>query len=266
MYPYPENVGQKIHLLDTKPEQIKQDFSNTIITIYGLPSTGKGTLALKLAEKLDLPYFETGMLYRAFAFFMKENRFNVVSAEVLGKFSEDLEISLVQEKIQILLETRHLNKDNLRTPEIDIFMGEFTRIPEVRKMVDKIITQFVEVSAFITDGRGAYDGYLINAEKQGFKVIRVLLQAQQNERTRRRFIDYVNQKRNQELNPEIMSDLWKNCEEIVKKRDKEEIERDQKLNLGLISDNSGVLDTTNIDSDQVLNSVLGWIITQRKDI
>ena len=36
-----------------------------IITIDGPAAAGKGTLAQKLAEKYDLAYFDTGMVYRA---------------------------------------------------------------------------------------------------------------------------------------------------------------------------------------------------------
>ena len=47
-----------------------------IITIDGAAGTGKSTVAKKVAEKLSIAYFDTGAMYRAFAFHILSENIN----------------------------------------------------------------------------------------------------------------------------------------------------------------------------------------------
>ena len=64
-----------------------------IITIDGPAAAGKGTLASKLAEKYNLAYFDTGMVYRAVGLEMllaKNSLEDVEKAEKLAKEARKL--------------------------------------------------------------------------------------------------------------------------------------------------------------------------------
>jgi len=266
MYPYPEGVGKPIEQFTSKSsiEISNLDLKNTIITIFGLPSTGKGTLSRAVAKRLNLPVFDTGVMYRVFTYFLVKNSHSY-NLDCLDLFIKDFNLDLVDNQIVVYLEGLKLENKDIRNPSIDSVMGNYTKLPEVRKMIDGLIAGFVLRSSFVTDGRGAYDGYLLEAEKLKVKVIRVLLQAEQAERIRRRFIDYLELERGTEITAEKVQNLWKTCEEIVKLRDEEEIIKEKNLNLGMVSPDSGVLDTTSLTIDQAVEAVLGWLNLELKN-
>ena len=68
-----------------------------IITIDGLASSGKSTLSQKLSEKLDWPWFSTGVLYRGMAYVGLKEKFT--EKEYLSFFkSKDWSIQLTRLK------------------------------------------------------------------------------------------------------------------------------------------------------------------------
>ena len=259
MYPYPEGVGI---VITPKPnsEHTNSSFSvqNTIITIFGLPSTGKGTLSKAIAKKLGLPVFDTGILYRTVTYYFVTKSIEV-SPEALTIMKALIDIQLENGQIVVYLEGVKLDNSKIRTPDIDTKIGLYAKLPAIRAVVDSLIAGFVLKTSFVTDGRGANDGYLVEAEKQGFKVIRVLLQAEQSERVRRRFVDYLALERGNDITATTVQNLWKTCEETVKLRDEEEIIKEKTLNLGMVTDQTGVLDTTKLTIDESVEAVLGWL-------
>ncbi|GAB4144624.1 MAG: (d)CMP kinase [Patescibacteria group bacterium] len=258
MYPYPDNIGATINPTNEFKHKIDK-IDRCIITIFGLPSTGKGTVSKIVAKELKLPVFDTGLLYRVFTYFMLQKQLPELSHDLLLEFQSKIRLELIQNTITFELDGEKLPINILRGPEIDQYITLYPKLPEVRDVVNKIIAQFVNTTSFVTDGRGAFDAYLMEAEKTGKKIIRILLQAEQSERVRRRFIDYIQLERGKKLSSESVAQLWKTCEQIVQKRDAEEIEKEAKLGLGMVSEDTGILDTTNLTVDQVCNSLLNWI-------
>ncbi len=259
MYPYPEGVGLIIPATVTLSlNSAPKSFDNTIITIFGLPSTGKGTLSKALAQRLGLPVFDTGILYRSITYYFSNLSLepNQVNLDIL---KSHLELDLIDGAVIVKIDGQILPNSLIRNPEIDSKIGLYAKQPFVRAFADRLIAQFVSKTSFVTDGRGANDGYLLEAERQGVKVIRVLLQAEQSERIRRRFIDYLGLERGTNITSTVVENLWKTCEETVKLRDKEEIIKEKTLNLGMVTDQTGVLDTTKLTVDEAVEAVLGWI-------
>jgi cytidylate kinase len=259
MYPYPENVGIIIPAVSSNNSKVSSiDLNRTIITIFGLPSTGKGTLSREVAKRLELPVFDTGLLYRVATYYFINSNLEV-NPDNLVKFKNSIKIDLENNQILVLLDGLKLDDSQIRNPEIDTKIGLYAKQPPIRAVVDSLIAGFVLKSSFVTDGRGANDGYLLEAEKQGFKVVRVLLQAEQTERIRRRFVDYLALERGKEITATIVEKLWKTCEETVKLRDEEEIIKEKTLNLGMVTDQTGVLDTTQLGVSEAVEAVLGWL-------
>ena len=62
-----------------------------VVAIDGPAAAGKGTLAERLAARLDLPYLDTGLLYRAIGRLMFDLGFDLDDAELAGQFAQALD-------------------------------------------------------------------------------------------------------------------------------------------------------------------------------
>ena len=70
---------------------------NKVITIDGPSASGKGTLAILLAERLNWKILDSGALYRAFAYFsISENDNRLIEKELGWKPSRPLNYGLTQ--------------------------------------------------------------------------------------------------------------------------------------------------------------------------
>jgi len=69
-----------------------------VIAIDGLSASGKGTLAKRLADRLDFAYLDTGMLYRAAGLMAKEAGVDLDDQKALAAFAEHLDIKTLMEK------------------------------------------------------------------------------------------------------------------------------------------------------------------------
>jgi len=64
-----------------------------IITIDGPASSGKGTIAKKLATKLGYVYLDTGAMYRALTYYCLEHHIDVFNEELVCRTLDALDIS-----------------------------------------------------------------------------------------------------------------------------------------------------------------------------
>lgn len=62
-----------------------------VVAIDGPAAAGKGTLAERLAAALDLPYLDTGLLYRAIGKLMEDRGFDLDDPILAGQFAEALD-------------------------------------------------------------------------------------------------------------------------------------------------------------------------------
>lgn len=119
-----------------------------IIAIDGPAASGKGTLARKLAEKLNLAYLDTGSIYRALAYIAKEEK---------SDFKEE---SLV--KLAKRLNFNILISEKLREEEIGALASKVSVYPKVRLALLKFQKDFAhhperfvdkKVGGAVLDGR-----------------------------------------------------------------------------------------------------------------
>ncbi len=109
-----------------------------IIAIDGPAAAGKGTLARQLAETLELPYLDTGLLYRA------------VARRVLNAGGNP-EIDGPEHAQQLLPEDLH--RDDLRVPEVDRAASLVARDAEVRSALLERQRIFGRARGAVVDGR-----------------------------------------------------------------------------------------------------------------
>ncbi len=110
-----------------------------IVAIDGPAAAGKGTLARRLAAALELPYLDTGLLYRAVARL-------VLDAGGAGT----PEVAIAQAEA---LRPVDLERGDLRTPEVDRAAAMVASVPGVRAALLAFQRSFAGTRGAVLDGR-----------------------------------------------------------------------------------------------------------------
>jgi len=111
-----------------------------IIAIDGPAAAGKGTLARRLAAALDLPYLDTGLLYRATARRLLD----------AGQSFTHPEAAIAQAHA---LQPADLDRTDLRTPDVDRAAAGVASIPGVRAALLAFQRNFGHTRGAVLDGR-----------------------------------------------------------------------------------------------------------------
>ncbi len=203
-------------------------FKNTkpVVAIDGTAGSGKGTLARKLAEKLNFDHLDTGILYRIYAFEIQKKQRNIESINLDKWLKNDKK--LVQ----------------LRTEKISKIASLISQKKEVREQLIEIQRKFADnppgKNGSIIDGRDI--GTVITPEAE----IKFFIDANVEIRALRR-IKQLN------LNAEQSKETLKNIIE----RDSQDIKR--KISPLKIAKDSICIDTSNINENEVLALALNHI-------
>ena len=210
---------------------------NKVITIDGPSASGKGTLAILLAERLNWKILDSGALYRAFAYFSISENDQRLIEQNLRKIS----FNIADNSIQVLFKNEDIS-GHLRTEDIAIQASKISSLPSTREILLPIQRFFSETSNLIADGRDMGSVVFPNADLKFF------LDAAPEVRAKRRYLEL--QKRGQEVN---MHDL---INDIVE-RDKKD--RTRELSPLIKTEDSILLDSTNLDQESILTEALQHI-------
>src|ERR1700676_4690303 len=111
-----------------------------IIAIDGPAAAGKGTLARRLAAHLDLPYLDTGLLYRA------------VGRRVLDEGANPADPAEAERAARELC-PEDLKRTDLRGPEADAAAAAVASVPGVRAALLAFQREFGAAQGAVLDGR-----------------------------------------------------------------------------------------------------------------
>jgi len=112
-----------------------------VIAVDGPLASGKGTLARRLAEHLDLPYLDTGLLYRATARAALDAKLNFDEDDKLAQLARDLTLPIP-------------DIDDLRSAEIGAAASKVAAKPKVRAALLELQQTFAaQPSGAVLDGR-----------------------------------------------------------------------------------------------------------------
>jgi len=222
-----------------------------IVTIDGTSSTGKSTVAKRIANKLGYIYIDSGAMYRALtyyclkekilssSFFKKEvliNKLNSIKIDFKKNFSNsNLEINLNGTFVE----------DKIRTLEVSDLVSKLAKLDDVRTFMVKIQHSLGQEKGVVMDGRDIGTVVFPNAEHKFF------LKASSKLRAKRRY-DQLNK----EKNNVSYEDVFKN----IILRDNLDINRS---NSPLRKAKDAVLiDTENLSIDQVENNIFKYITSK----
>ena len=201
-----------------------------IVTIDGTASSGKSTIAKRLAQKLGFVYCNTGAIYRAMTILILEN-FNE------DYFNEDDFYNLVKDmsvvegfkngEFFITLNGKDVSGE-INQHHISQAVVRYAKLPKLREVVRKIQRQIATSNDSVVEGRDIGTVVFPNAEVKFFMSASVEVRAQ------RRKADY--DKKGEHIS------LSKVIEEI-KERDRLDMEREvsplKPASDAIIVDNSG---------------------------
>lgn len=206
------------------------------VAIDGPSGAGKSTIAKSVAKKLGIDYIDTGAMYRAVGYKMKQEGIGTDDLDELETMLAETDIDFV--KGDIILDGKIVN-DVIRTSEISQMASKCSAIPMVREKLVDIQRGMGSRKSVIMDGRDIGTNVLKDAEYKFF------LTASAEERAERRHKELLEKGENITFE-EVLRD--------IKERDHNDMTR--ALNPLRKAEDALEVDTTGLDIDQVTELVL----------
>ena len=161
--------------------------SKIIVAIDGYSSTGKSTVAKRLAKSLGYLYVDTGAMYRAVTLFALENKFIGSDGEdFVGLKSQlaELEVTFKRDKDTQQFQI-HLNgvnvEEKIRTLEVSQYVSKIAAISEIREKLVEQQQLMGKNKGLVMDGRDIGTVVFPNAE------LKLFMTASPEKRAQRRY-------------------------------------------------------------------------------
>jgi len=160
------------------------------IAIDGFSSTGKSTVAKKLAEELGYIYVDSGAMYRAMTLYAVEQKFiskrKFNRAALLERLPE-IKLEFIRKNklgfAEIYLNGKNVEKA-IRSIRVSNYVSHVSTVPEVREFLVKIQRKMGENKGVVMDGRDIGSVVFPNAE------LKIFLTADAKVRAERRLLEF----------------------------------------------------------------------------
>lgn len=212
----------------------------SIIAIDGTSSSGKGTIAYKLAEYFSFNYLNSGALYRLTAYLALTNNVNLSHKEALIQIASDLRPEFKGK--QVLVDGADV-WPLISTQEYGNHASAISPLKELREALFNAQRNMIQAPGLVAEGRDMCTHVFTDAK------VKIYLDADVTIRAERRLID------------EIKAGTGKTLEMIV-----EELEirdhRDMTRELGRLypADDALIVDTSNKTREEVLEECIAYCI------
>ncbi len=164
-----------------------------IIAIDGYSSTGKSTIAKRVANTLQYVYIDTGAMYRAVTFLALKRGFISEGKQTLTIDKDSLLIALKQSIIrfehnpelgvsEIYLNGQNIEKE-IRGLSVASYVSEVAKIPEVRAYLVALQREMGREKGVVMDGRDI--GTVVFPEAE----LKIFMTASEEIRAQRRFLE-----------------------------------------------------------------------------
>ena len=204
-----------------------------VVTIDGPAASGKGSLAISIANQFSLKLLDSGSLYRLFAFFEKRN---IDYIEIVEIIKNRVEFQLSKERQKIILDKNIDITDKLKSEEVAKSASTLSSQKEVRDYLFKLQRDFYQGSGLVADGRDM--GTVVFKDAK----VKIFLTASTEVRAKRRYLELQNRK--QEVNmPALIDD--------IKQRDLSDSTRE--ISPLLPADDAHVIDSSDMSLEDVFS-------------
>jgi cytidylate kinase len=203
-----------------------------VITIDGPAASGKGSLAISIANQFSLKLLDSGSLYRLFAFFER----NTDYSEIVEIIKNRVEFKLTNESQNIILDKNVDITHELKSEEVAKSASKLSSQKEVRNLLLKLQRDFYQGSGLVADGRDMGTVVFNDAK------LKIFLTASPEVRAKRRYIELQNRK--QEVNmPALIDD--------IKQRDLSDSTRE--ISPLLPADDAHIIDSSDMSLEDVFS-------------
>ena len=126
-----------------------------IITIDGPAGSGKSTAARKLAARLEIPYLDTGAMYRALAYLALQQNLDLTDREALIRLARDADLELdcgpTHTRVKV---NGHDVSEAIRSLAVSQTTSPIASTQEIRNiLVEKQRAIGKKLGSFVTEGR-----------------------------------------------------------------------------------------------------------------
>ena len=208
-----------------------------VVTIDGPSGVGKGTISEYLSDKLAWNYLNSGALYRAIAWVVKNDSIRLSDITTLENASKNIHFTIQENKLHIEYENKEISS-LIYNEEVAKVASKVSSVPKVRESILSIQRSFKKEPGLIAEGRDM--GSVIFPEAQ----VKIFLTASIETRAQRRFKQLKDRKFNVSL-PALIKDL-----DARDRRDKERITSPLVIPKGAF-----LIETDNLTVIEVKNTV-----------
>lgn len=148
-----------------------------VIAIDGPSASGKGTVALRVAQALSFDYLDSGALYRLTALYAEKRGVGWSNEEAVAQLAENLPVRF--EETRIMLNDEDVSVQ-IRSETIGMGASTIAQLPKVRAALLQRQRDFLTEKGLVADGRDMGSVVFPNA------VLKVFLTASAQVRAQRR--------------------------------------------------------------------------------
>ena len=204
-----------------------------VIAIDGPAASGKGSLAISIANKFSLKLLDSGSLYRLFAMFERKN---IDYSEITNIIKNRVEFKLTKDHQKVILDKNVDITNDLKSEEIAKSASMLSSQKEVRENLFNLQREFYDGSGLVADGRDM--GTVVFKDAK----LKIFLTASAKVRAKRRYLELQNRK--QEVNmPALIDD--------IKQRDLSDSTRE--ISPLLPADDAHIIDSSDMSLEDVFS-------------
>ena len=218
------------------------------IAIDGFSSTGKSTVAKRIAKHLGYVYVDSGAMYRAVTYyamqhgFIDSNHFNIEGlVENLNAITISFKFNNTLGFAEVYLNGINIEND-IRTLEVSSFVSKVAEISEVRQKLVEQQQQLGKDGGVVMDGRDIGTVVFPDAE------LKLFLTASPENRAKRRFDELI--KRGDRV---LYDEVLKNVEE------RDYIDSHRKDSPLVKAEDAIEIDNSNMSKDEQFHIILGLV-------